>query len=293
MGIWHNENRTSILIIASVLLLVGFLWYAFETPALNPRLEKEKYSIDQKWDLPKNLNEISAITWIGENKLACVQDEQGIVFIYNLDSLKVEQIINFEKAGDYEGIAIAGNTIYVLRSDGKLFEIDDYTKEDFKVTTHGTPFSEKNNMESMTADTENNRLLLMPKDKDLHSQDKMGIYAFDLNTKTVDTKPMITIDLKDPIFLSKDKDDDDQTHQRFHPAGIAIHPKDGNIYIVEGKKPKLLQLDKSGDPLNLIDLRQKKFNQPEGITFSPDGTLFISNEDKKAGGNILQVELDQ
>lgn len=292
MGLWHNENRTSFLIIISVLLLVSLLWFAFETPALNPRLEKEKYLIEQKWDLPKDLNEISAITWIGENKLACVQDEQGIVFIYNLDSMKIEQKINFEKAGDYEAIALMDKTIYVLQSDGKIFEIDDYTKADFKVTTHSTPFSEKNNMESMTADVRNNRLLLMPKDEDLHSKDKMGIYAFDLSTKTLSTKPIMIVDLKDPIFLSKEKDDDDHTHQRFYPAGIAIHPKDGTIYIVEGKKPKLLQLDSTGDPLILRELRKKKFNQPEGITFSPDGTLFISNEDKKAGGNILQVELD-
>ena len=79
-----NENRLAFIIIVGVLAFVGILWYAFENPALNPRLENESYTIVRKWDMPIELNEISGIRWISEDKIAAVQDEEGIIFIYNL-----------------------------------------------------------------------------------------------------------------------------------------------------------------------------------------------------------------
>ena len=39
--------------------------------------------ITKKWDLPKILTEISGLAYLDEDRFACVQDEQGTVFIYN------------------------------------------------------------------------------------------------------------------------------------------------------------------------------------------------------------------
>src|SRR5690606_17003527 len=112
--------------------------------------------------------------------------------------------------GDYEGIAVVDSTAYVLKSDGDLFEIVNYLRKDFEVKTHDTPFSGKNNMESLTFDKENNRLLLVTKDKDLESSDYLGIYAFNLVSKELETNPLIKINKSDPIFKNntkKKKDD--------------------------------------------------------------------------------------
>jgi len=293
MNLRYNENRIAFLIIISVLLLVSFLWFAFENPSLNPRLEKENYTIVRKWEMPKELDEISGITWVGENRLACVQDEEGIIFIYDLATNTVEKTVNFSKSGDYEGITVVDSTAFVLRSDGQLFEVINFLSDNFEVKTYHTPFSGKNNMESLTFDKKNNRLLLMPKNKDLKSKDFMGIYAFSLETKKMEANPILTIRHNDPIFERKDKDDDQSTSNAIHPADLAIHPVDGTIYIVEGKNPQLLIADSSGQTLKLYNLLQDTFNQPEGIIFSPEGTLYISNEGKKGTANILEVELDK
>lgn len=36
-----------------------------------------------------------------------------------------------------------------------------------------------------------------------------------------------------------------------------------------------------------------EFEQPEGITFQPNGELFIANEGSKKAGNILNVEIKE
>lgn len=293
MKLRNNENKIAIIIVASVIILVGSLAFAFKTPSLNPRLAKENYTIIKTWEMPKELNEISGVTWIGNGKLACVQDEEGIIFIFNLNENKVEKIMNFAKDGDYEGITVVDSTAYVLRSDGTLFEITNYLKSDFNVKIYETPFSEKNDMESLTYDKGNNRLLLMPKEEDLENKDYLGVYAFNIQSRTLVADPIFKIEFDDPIFEDKKEDDDKKSSNPIHPADIAVNPLNGNHYIVEGKKPKILILDKDGKSIKIINLSKKTFSQPEGIVFSPEGTMYISNEGKKGTANILEVELDE
>lgn len=286
-----RENVIAFFIIIGVLGLVGALWFAYENPALNPRLKEETYTIIRKWEMPVELEEISGISYFSEDKMACVQDEEGIIFIYNLDTDLVEKKINFGKSGDYEGVAIVDSTAYVLESSGKLFEVSNYLSPDFQTEEYKTPFSGRNNMESLVADSINNRLLLAVKDADPNSKDYKGIYAFDLDAKKVLSEPIFKIPLDDPIFNGKNTQKSKKKSDKFYPSEIAINPIDGNIYILEGKNPRLLIMDPSGKLLRLHILNKKFFPQPEGMTFSPDGTLYISNEGKKGTATILEVQL--
>lgn len=288
-----RENIIAFFIIIGVLAFVGILWYAFENPALNPRLEEETYTIIRKWDMPTDLNEISGIRWISEDKIACIQDEEGIIFIYNLATNLVEKKISFAKSGDYEGITTNDSTAYAMESSGLLYEIENYLNDSFQTNKYQLPFSGKNNMESIVSDLDNNRLLFTVKDIDPNSKNYKGIYAFDLETKKTKTLPILKIPLDDPIFKSKDADDDLDLFSNFFPSDIAINPKNGHLYILEGKNPQLLIMDSIGKLLKLHKLYKESFPQPEGITFASDGTLYISNEGKSGTANILEVEFKE
>lgn len=74
------------------------------------------------------------------------------------------------------------------------------------------------------------------------------------------------------------------------PSAIGIHPATRGIYITDGPGARLLVMDASGNIESLHQLG-KDFAQPEGLTFSPRGELFISNEGTKQPGNILKVEI--
>lgn len=288
-----KENRIAFFIIVGVLAFVGLLWYAFENPAINPRLEQETYTIIRKWDMPSALNEISGIRWISKNKIACVQDEEGIIFIYNLSTNLIEKKVRFGKPGDYEAITTADSAAYVMESSGRLFEITNYLGTDPVTKEYKIPFSGKNNMESLVLDSLHNRVLFTVKDKDPNSDNQKGVYAFDLGTKKFNPLPILKIPLDDPIFKTKDTDDDIAPFTSFYPSDIAINPVNGNFYVLEGKHPQLLILDSLGKPLKIHRLYKKSFAQPEGLTFSPDGTLYISNEGKNDAANILEVEFEE
>jgi uncharacterized protein YjiK len=281
-------KKTALLIITGALLLVGVIYYSFDgiAPARSmPGAQLIK--IEQKWELPNILSEVSGIAMMDNKRIACIQDEDGIIFIYNLKTSKIEQRIEFGDSGDYEGIALVGTTAYVLRSDGSIFEVNDFADQTAPAIKHTIPLEGKYDFEGLCYDKKNNRLLLNIKDMD--KDEFKPIFAFDLSTKQLNPEPVFSIDFNDPVFdiLEVKKSD-----KILRPTEIGIHPLTGNIYVLEAKNPKLLILDSTGKPLKLYVFKEEQFSQAEGMSFSKEGELYISNEGDHEPGNILQISLD-
>ncbi|MHB1178683.1 MAG: SdiA-regulated domain-containing protein [Daejeonella sp.] len=251
--------------------------------------KKSSVKILTTWLLPDDLLEVSGITWMDTDLFACVQDEMGKVFIFNTRLNKIEREIPFADKGDYEGIAVAGDAIYVLQSNGSIFEINGYKRDNPVVAVYSTHLKKKQDAESLVYDKKNNRLLVAVKAIDLNSNDYKGIYAFDLKSKQMAAAPVYKIDLKNEIFQEMNKG---KIENSISPSDLAIHPLTGDLYILEGTKPKLLIMNSKGAIVSLYDLKGSDFPQPEGITFNPEGKMYISNEGGKQPGNILQVELE-
>ncbi len=249
---------------------------------------KSPISIAKVWEMPADLLEISAVSWIDGTRFACVQDETGKIYIYNTASSTVEKEIDFGKTGDYEGIAIAGANAYVWRADGKIFEILNYNQTSRVIKEYQTHLSVDEDSESMCYDKANNRLLISVKAGDPNSDEYKGIYAFDLKTKTMAAEPVLKIDLADPVFeqVETGKKKKKKGGSGIQPSDIAIHPT-GDIYVLEGTKPKLMIMDSSGKIKQLYQLDNSELIQPEGITFNAAGDLFISSEGSKTKPGIL------
>lgn len=240
----------------------------------------------ENWSMPAELHEISGIAYLEGNRFACVQDEMGKIFIYNAEQEKIEKTIEFGGAGDYEGIAVTGNTAWVLRADGKILEIKDFMGSKPEMTQHNTSLTAKQDAEGLHYDAKNNRLLLAIKGYEVNTKDFKGIYAFDLSNKKFNQTPVFKITLNDDVLKEVKK------KQKIEPSDLSIHPTTGDLYILEGAEPKLLIMGQDGKKKKLVWLKNKEFIQPEGIDFSPEGELFISNEGQKKKGNILKVNLN-
>jgi len=281
-------KKIALLIIIGVFLIVGLIYFSFDGIAPTRSMPgSQLVEIQQKWNLPDILREVSGIALIDNDRIACIQDEDGIIFIYNLKTSKIEQQIEFGDSGDYEAIALVGSTAYVLRSDGSIFEVKDFLNQLAPAIKHKTSLKGKYDFEGLCYDEQNNRLLLTIKDMD--EDEFKPIYAFDLSKKQLEPEPVFKINFNDPVF---DILNEKKSHRMLRPTEIGIHPLTGNIYVLEAKNPKLLILDPTGKPLKLYVLKEEQFRQAEGMSFGKSGELYISNEGNQHPGNILQILLD-
>ncbi|WP_339835690.1 SdiA-regulated domain-containing protein [uncultured Maribacter sp.] len=277
--------------VVALILCMGFMFMNFKDWSPIDTTDKVAYEIVGRWELPVALREVSGISWLDNNRIAAVQDEDGIIFIYDLNQKKVVEELKFGNAGDYEGLAIQGKNAYVLESSGRITIVENFQDDDRTVLSFDTGFDIENNMESLEFDKEHNQLLMIPKDRDSTSDRIKCVYAFSLDNNRLIPEPVFKIDMGDEVLKHfREK----KLYKTFRPSDIAIHPQTKEIYVLEGTKPKLLILDSNGSAKRAYKFDSKIFPQPEGITFSPDGTLYISSEGKKDGnGTITELKLQK
>jgi uncharacterized protein YjiK len=256
---------------------------------------------DETIILPSVLHEISGITVIDSSSVACVQDESGIVFIYDIKKNEIRNHIFFHGNGDYEGITRVDNIIYVLRSNGVLYEIKNLKSSDVAREILLNKLSDNDN-EGLCYDRNNNRLLIAPKDKpEKNSEDKdiRVIYGFDLKRGELIKNPVISFDLSKinkfasdnkvfPEAESKKKDKDNKPDIKFRPSDLGIHPLTGKLFVLSADEHLLYIFHINGTIENIIRLNRKIFNMPEGITFFNNGDMLISNEGKNNMPTLLR-----
>ncbi|MFN6378734.1 MAG: hypothetical protein ACK4WD_05630 [Flavobacteriales bacterium] len=253
---------------------------------------------DRSSVLPDILHEISGLTDIDSTTFACIQDENGILFIYDTGKDAITEQYKFNIDGDYEGITRVDRTIYVLKSDGVLFEITDYDSKDFKLTSYVTGIPANNN-EGLCYDMDNKRLLIACKGnigKGPEFKDKRVIYGFDLKTKTLSQEPVFDFDLQViKEFATKNNiETPTKTRKRkgkqisepfikFRTSDIDIHPLTNKLFLLSASDHLLFIFDMKGNLEHIEQLDPTMFNKAEGITFYDNGDMLITNEgqDKK------------
>jgi uncharacterized protein YjiK len=259
-------------------------------------------SPDETIVLPGILHEISGLTRIDDNNFACIQDEKGIIFFYNLSAKGITRQIPFSKKGDYEGIARAGDTLFVLESDGILYEVDNFDTDSIVVMPFTSGVDSKNS-EGLCFDRKNDRLLIAPKENPLKgpgSKNKREIYGFSLRSMKLEDEPVFMFDIDslkdyaeyngvDLHVKGKKQKSSSKTIIKFRPSAIGIHPLTGDIYILSSEDFMLFIFTKNGGIKHVVKLNPLKFPQAEGITFLENGDMLISNEGQSKSPASLQV----
>lgn len=257
------------------------------------------------YPIPVILKEISGICFINEHELVAVQDEAGVLYFYDIRTQEVTRQLTFGEEGDYEDVAVSDRTIYVVASDGSIIQIDDFLAQPIKPRQYKTPLTEKNNIEGLAFDGKNNRLLLVTKDRGLTNNEEKSIYAFDLKTGQLDTTPVFTIELEAiEAFFKGDKLEEAsknflkalgnrKLNGVFRPSAIALHPTTGEVFVLTSLNNMIAVLSpQNGKITRIIELKGSDFNQPEGLAFTLDGRLFVSNESNGERANIIEITYD-
>lgn len=254
---------------------------AGETEATNPPLVPEA-----SWELPSELREVSGIAWLQDGVIASVQDEEGIIYLYDLNKKSVTKEIEFAGSGDYEGIALVGNTAYVLRSDGALYEIPDFLNGNAKAILHQSVLASTQNTEGLAYDKQNNRLLLACKGYDESLGNSKGLYAFTLADKKMHPAPVVTISLAQEN-ISKPGKKKKADYDVLQPSSLEISPATGEMYLLDAENLRLLTLNQQGQVLKSVRFDKKQLRQPEGLTFGDQGEMYIASEGSKGGRGVI------
>ena len=252
---------------------------------------------DATFELPKKLREISGLTRLDDQHLGAIQDEKGILFILDAETGEVVREHDFGDRGDYEGVELAHERVYVLDSDGDLFILKNWDEKKDKAKKIETPLSSRQDTEGLAFDTANNRLLILCKeDPGNDLEDLRAIYAYDLATETFIEAPVFTIHF-DTLHDQIGEDNPINAALRrlakpfadlrdFKPAALAVHPLTGELFAVSSVRKVLVILSPTGELTSAVDLPEELFLQPEGLAFLSNGDLFIANEGGGGRGTL-------
>lgn len=244
------------------------------------------------YELPPELIEVSGMAFANDSSLLLVQDEIGELFRLDLLSGESSRHIKFAGNGDFEGITIEGDNVWVMKSSGKLYRFSQEASEKADDKKWEPMLPEGADYESFCYLPCCQKLLAVGKEpvpvEGEENNWQRVIFQMDLTDPTTPAIFQI-INLKEvEAYLAKyaAQDGTEELRERFDPnkkksfkpSAMAIHPHTGNMYLLASVGKILLVYSPEGLLLHVQPLASDLFPQPEGICFGPDGTLYISHE---------------
>lgn len=270
-----------------IFLLLVLLAACRNTPKNPPSPAGYNLGQPATYHLPNSLTEISGIAFYQGNPdtLFAEQDEEGkIYYLRPGDAAAIHT--RFSKKGDYEDIAIAGDQVYILRSDGLLlsFPFAEVKARDIRTVTEWKDLLPPGEYEGLAADSAGQRLYVLCKHcPEANASKAVPVYQLAVQGGVPAAAGEQTIDVTQIESLAGKK------KIRFNPSAFARQPASGNWFIVSAVNQLLVITDSSFHPLEVYQLSPAQFNQPEGIAFDRNNNLYISNEGGTLdAGNVLR-----
>lgn len=247
---------------------------------------------DDTYFLPYALAEISGLSFEAPGTLLAVQDEDGILYEFDLETKSIVNSWKFGKSGDYEGVELVGDSLFILKSNGDLLLIRRSDTLKHNSQKFKTALESKNDTEGLGYDPTRNALMIACKADGFKDKNNKEVALFDLNKMEMKDSPVFSISKKDlERFYEHNRSADyEKDRFQFNPSGIAFNPADSLFYMIASVGKLMLALDRTGRIVNTYSIPATILGQPEGICFSPDGTLYLSSEGDGDKGYIVSYE---
>jgi uncharacterized protein YjiK len=235
--------------------------------------------------LDKKLNETSGLFHLqNENAMITVADNKQKIYRITQDG-KVNDYFeqDFGPEEDYEDVVQVDSSVYVLISNGTIVEV---RPSDSGLHTATYPFwsTGKDDFETLYYDPASNGLIIMCKNcESERGKNIRTAYRFDLSGKQFEKAPFYTISSKEVKNSLKDGKVD------FEPSAAAIHPLENRLYILASAGNLLVVTDLKGAVQQVFRLNPTLYPQAEGITFAPNGDMYVTNEAKLGKPTLLYI----
>ena len=238
----------------------------------------------ERFKVRESMQEISGLVYYrDEEHFISMNDEQGKLFQIGLRANSRYPSWKFGKGGDYEELVFTGKDWLVLKSNGSIYHVLHLFTDTTESQAYHFP-QKKNEFEAAYYDPSRNKTFIICKNcEDDKGQGVTSVYAFAMDSMR---------HLPGPAYQFKADDIEklqDSPSKHFRPSAAAIHPVEKRLYILASINRLLVIADLQGHVLEAHHLDHKHFNQPEGITFAPNGDMYISNEgDDENTADILK-----
>ncbi len=225
------------------------------------------------WIMPPELREISGLALTPDGRVLAHDDEVSKIYVIDpRRGIIIKQFtLGTGMRGDFESITMAGSDIYMLASNGVLYQFQE--GEDGA----GIPYSavdlhlgKECEFESMVYQADSNWLVMPCKNAtDKSLQHNLVIYRYRLSGPNSSGVSMVTIPFAQLIGANKWKN--------LHPSDITIDPATGNYVMITSHEKALIEMTPAGDLVRAQPLPEGH-NQPEGIAITKDSILMLSDE---------------
>ncbi len=236
-----------------------------------PDTDMYNFSHPKVLELPTDLDEISGIAYYAKDtSVFGISDENGDLYKIPLSRPAAFEYWGFGKNADYEDIVLKDSIFYILVSNGDIDRVSfrgaqtSTTKFDFF-----TDKKKKNEFETIYLNKDNEITLIC---KDCEDDDKEHLSTFIFNdTAEVHYREGPLLDMNSYVQKLGVK-------KHLKPSAAAINPITKDLYLLSSVMQVLLIYGPEGNLKEMVELNPEFYKQPEGLTFTPDGNLIISNE---------------
>lgn len=243
------------------------------------------------FELPALLVEVSALTDVDDRTLACLHDESASVYFLSTEDGRIMDSVTFDGPADMEGLTRVGDSYFALRSDGLIYRLSDRGTRMQVIDTFRINVPHRN-IEGLGYDDLTGMILISPKDfvkGSKEGRNQRVIYALDPQVMTntpqevvevsLDEleKQTVVMDIELPRMVRKGRE---RPALKLRYSSVAVHPITHHYYLLSAVDRTLLVLDRQGDLVDLVVLDEKLLPKAEGITFTPNGDMWLSSEGK-------------
>ncbi|MEO0499543.1 MAG: SdiA-regulated domain-containing protein [Pseudomonadota bacterium] len=265
--------RSRLVLATGLLVLLG----AFDLDRLKPVA---------RHFMPRGLIEISGLAVATPDSVFAHNDEHAIVYEVDLRSGKAVRAFALGDPtipGDFEGIAVRDGRVYLITSDGMLYEAMIGAHRDrVRFHRYDTGVGAACEVEGLSASPEpEGFLILCKRAHEKRPNGQIEIYSWDLEDRTAAEVPAIDASVR--ALLSKEERRD------FRPSGIEWDEPNRRLLIVSARAQLIVALGFDGSLRGRRALISGQHPQAEGITLMPDGRVVVADEGAGQGPGRITI----
>lgn len=227
----------------------------------------------QAFALPPELREVSGLAAAGPGRVLAHDDEQAAVHEIDVDAGRTVRSFSLGgMRGDYEGIAVAGDRLFLIDSGGTLLAAPlgaDGPRVPFVRHDTGADCE----VEGLANGPVEGTLLILC--KTVRGRTGM-LRVYSWPTGGGEARLWLDLDLS-------------ERQAGLAPSGIERIAGSGMLLVLSARTHSMLVLDAEGGVLGTIPLPAGRHPQPEGIALLPDGRLAVADEGGRGGPGRLTL----